>query len=679
MSNTISQTPDFFIPTAPVQSPQTQHLAPPSASTSSSLAKGIRRSFSRLFEKSRQGQLMNQLSQQEIEKAQKKFVSDYKSKNEKYQTTWAIWEESAKEYKNGPGQPTPTRLSNACATATLYMRNWAARNKPPESEQTQPLDLSWRSDQTDPQLRTLPERLPYGLKYFAARHHKLKDLESLKMPHSIITFDVSYNRVEKLPKLKDTRLKELNAAENKLTKIPSLPASLESLNVSGNRSLNVTPDFSACTELKTVNLSGSSIVDQPDFSNCTKLESLNLSRCSGIHALPDLSNCRSLREVDMTGVPVTEASHIFSLPEQCVLHLNVTNLSSAVREQLRMTVSAEGYRGPRILFSMAPPTALPVLPLGQEVTAWRQDKSRIPAAGSSKDKGEKFDWGREDSKENAREFSQFLGRLRETSDYVRTKTRSDITQRVCALLDQLSLPGNEEARRVCFAMAKDAVETCGDRVALAFLDTETYCANLKIEQAARKGTFKKNIAPLIDAAKGMYRLEKLRKLAEDKVGTLNYVDPIEVHLGYIVGISKNANSFKLPVNMTTMLYPACSNIDEQDLAVAMQSLRDDDKNSVNEEFVAFLAGWSPFDNYMQREHADLHSKMERQINAEVKAVQARLGEELNNLDDSAPDYTDRCRQLKHDFDNQPAIIRTKVKRDAIVDLLSSKRIHANLY
>jgi hypothetical protein len=71
--------------------------------------------------------------------------------------------------------------------------------------------------------------------------------------------------------------------------------------------------------------------------------------------------------------------------------------------------------------------------------------------------------------------------------------------------------------------------------------------------------------------------------------------------------------------------------------------------------------------------------MESKIRTEIESEQARLREELENLDDNAPDYDERCLELKRAFDSQPVIVGAKVKRNAIVNLLSSKRIHANLY
>lgn len=277
--------------------------------------------------------------------------------------------------------------------------------------------------------------------------------------------------------------------------------------------------------------------------------------------------------------------------------------------------------------------------------------------------------GLEEPEESPQPFSIFLGRLRETQDYRGAQTKSQFQQRVCSLIDQIQDPDQSDLRALCFSQAGEAISTCGDRVALAFLDMETASAIQRAEADVKAGAYDDNLAGLVALGRGMHRLQTLQTISREKVATLHFVDEIEVHLGYLVNLSQE---FALPVQMQSMLYPRCTCLSLTDIDAARQRLRSDENHN---ELVAFLSTWSPMDLFLKRHHAQVFAALSETVKARITEQKKVLQRQVDELDPTADEYEQRCAELIRQFNALDTTISARLKGDLIREKIDFSLLH----
>ena len=459
-------------------------------------------------------------------------------------------------------------------------------------------------------------------------------------------------------------------------------AKLEELNLSSCSALTVAPDLTQCSELKKLEFSEcSNLQSPPDLTQCEKLEVLYMQGCVALNEPPDVRWCPDLTEldigdcsslvtppllsahadlsnVDMYNTPLTSfPANLLQLPSDCNVHLSLGNLSEAVRRDFMAAIEAVAPdQRPRLQFDMvgASPT-LPVQPLHREAESWLPGSETV-WQGLSRDP-------------SADDFSAFLGRIRQTSEYRNERLRENVEGRVQALLRQLAKPDSLALRQLCFSQAGEAVTTCNDRIALTLLHLETACGVSKISAAAARGDYDQNPLVLLKQGAGMYHLQQLEDYARDKVATLRFVDEIEVHLGYLVALS---GEFSLPVQMSTMLYPACSSVHEPEIAAARAQLqRCALKASPDPELVRFLSSWEPLVTQLQRPAtAHLSRGHAQSVENEVAAEKSHLQEALGQLDSTTEDYARQVQGLQAQYNGIESTVATRRHSDAIVRLIA---------
>lgn len=438
-------------------------------------------------------------------------------------------------------------------------------------------------------------------------------------------------------------------------------SSLTSLDLTGCNSLTSPPDVSGCASLTSLKLLGcSALTNPPDVSRCSSLTSLNLMWCRALTSPPIMAHHPQLATLNMNDVPLTSLPEtILSLPQSCTISLTAYNLSEEVRNRLAAAMNIPGYTGPQISYDMSARRGIAAKPINEEVARWKKESARWKKeSGATGDAQSDALWKGLQGHDNAHSFAQFLVRLRETSDYKRARSQPNFQQRIGRLLAQLEQADNAALRELCFAQAAEAVETCGDRVALSLLHMETACATYQAEVKVRNGGYDNQLQDLVDLAKGMYRLQQLEEISRAKVKTLNFVDEIEVYLGYLVHFSKE---FNLPVQMETMLYPRCSQITEADVIAA--------RNTLTGHEETFLANWAPMDMMMKKLDADGFSAMTIKIKTSIEKAKGALYTQLAELDEKAEDYKQKADLLMADYNQISATIASREKRQFVAELL----------
>lgn len=425
---------------------------------------------------------------------------------------------------------------------------------------------------------------------------------------------------------------------------------LEVLELSQCEALTEPPEVTSSVHLRVLNMRECGALRQaPCVRNCTALEELCMADCTLLRSPPTLFHHPGLTSLDMSGVLLTSLpENLMELPAGASVELTLSGLSHRVRNLFIAVVESYAGNGPTIHYDYAAPAAAEPVPLAEAVAVWKgRAIDGAPACAAL--------WKRIEAEENAAVFSQFLGRLVETGDYNNPRLQGDFTQRVQGLIGQLEQ--DPKLRGTCFTIARGAVDTCGDRVALALLHMEIACMNRHAEQDVDSGRHDDDSAGLIKLAKGMFRLATLESLARQKVNSLQFVDEIEVYLGYIVRLSKE---FALPVQMETMLYPNCASISDGDLEHARLALAGRGEGG-EEGWRRFLENWHPMTVLLQRKDPEANG-IEQQRNAELARQKLVLQTAVAELD---PAVADRAAfdALQRRFAELEAGIRSVAQRD----------------
>ena len=99
------------------------------------------------------------------------------------------------------------------------------------------------------------------------------------------------------------------------------------IDLSGQRSLNDVTPLSKLSELREVNLQGTSVSDLTPLRNLNKLEVLDISH-TGVTSLDLLRFCSGLRELKLRGTHVNDISVLSSFPSLAALDLGATGVMS---------------------------------------------------------------------------------------------------------------------------------------------------------------------------------------------------------------------------------------------------------------------------------------------------------------------------------------------------------------
>lgn len=416
----------------------------------------------------------------------------------------------------------------------------------------------------------------------------------------------------------------------------------------------MSPNDQGFTNLNRVrlNLTGLGLTSLPSLPDT--IQQLDI-RNNRLASLPDRLPA-SLASLEASGNPLTTVPYsAMALPRESRVIISVNHMTFAVRNQLSQMAHAPNYNGPPIYFDMSTPffymgaqSNRPANSLANEINTWISEAPTIGDASNLENRVLP-------SGSDAASFSRFLGRLRETQEYRNPDTKAHFQQRVRALIDQVQQPDRENLRATCLAQASDALTSCGDRVALSFLDMETQACIDQAERNVQAGHYDDRPAELVKLGQGMFRCEQLQTIAREKVDTLNVVDPIEVHLGYLVQLSRE---FELPVQVNDMIYPRCTQLNEADLQSARQRLNNDPNH---QGLVGYLANFSPMDGYLRRARPEEYAAANSQIETRVATRKSEIQEQLATLEGDSAGYLETSNLLMKEFNSTKAQVSNEVK------------------
>jgi len=487
---------------------------------------------------------------------------------------------------------------------------------------------------------------------------------------------LSYLGLSSLPENLPVNVRCLNVRNNRLSSLPeNLPVNLHTLDVRNNQLSSLPENLSV--NLHTLDAGYNLLSRLPE----------NLS-----------ANMRVLNAIynPLSSLP----ENILTLPNTCIIFIDADHLSEAVRNRLTAAMNAPGYDNVHIDYNMGSRPNVQARALQKEVSVWAQEAGNITP----------IDWSAFQSTPHAGQFSQFLVRLRETGDYLKVDTKSNFQQRVGNLLHQLE--DDSEVRGTCFNLAHDAVDTCGDRVALRMLNMEAVCLDKRLETDIGAGKFDLNPQAVLDYCKAQYRQQTLSDVASAKIKTLNFCDEIEVTLGFLVAFSAE---FKFNAQMNTMLYAACSNIAPEDVFETRKKLTNrafteetkalygpffeqqgrqallDRWNALpvhqehasettenNRALQQFLANSPAMKLLVKRRYPAEASSLQKNIEQEIEKKQKSLHDQLDKLDSGNSQYRQQCQELQQQYSNVPEEVNAQMKQTLLQRFCSENDVRAHM-
>ena len=550
--------------------------------------------------------------------------------------------------------------------AVSRMKIWLDNNQTDE-----PLNLNGLG------LSSLPDNLPPTLHTLYVRSNQLSSLPD-NLPPTLHTLYARSNQLSSLPDNLPPTLHTLYASDNQLSSLPdNLPPTLHTLDASDNQ-LSSLPDNLPPT-LHTLYARSNQLSSLPDN-------------------LPPTLHTLDARDNQLSSLP----ENILALPNTCTIYIDASHLSDAVRNRLAAAMNAPGYDNVHIDYNMGGQRNVQARSLQEEVSGWSQE------AGSTAP----IDWSTFQSEHYATQFAQFLGRLRETSEYLNVNTKPNFQERVENLLRQLQ--NNPELRATCFNLAQDAVDTCGDRVALRLLNMETVCLDKRMETDINTGKFDNDPQPVLNYCKAQYRQQILADAASAKIKTLNFCDEIEVRLGFIVAFSRE---FKLTAQMDTLLYAACSNIAPEDIYEARKQLTNqaftndtkkfyrpffeklthgnpspiDRLNNLPDyrkpplemtqnthSFHEFLMNSPSINLLLKRRYTVEVSSLEKQIKQGITKKQEAIYSQLETLNPADTEYSKKSKKLQQQYDNLPNEVSAQMKQTMLMRFCSENNVNADI-
>jgi hypothetical protein len=261
-------------------------------------------------------------------------------------------------------------------------------------------------------------------------------------------------------------------------------------------------------------------------------------------------------------------------------------------------------------------------PIEEAVRAWLSHALSTSVASMAES------WAPFESETNAAAFSMFLDRLRETADAQNTNTQPFFHQRVNKILE--TIHNDNDLRGVCFHIAEEAMQHCGDRIALGLQNMELTIAS---HRARLLG-----ISDLVHVGKQFFRLNALHDIVTDRIASLNSreasEEELETYLLYQIELKKDLD---LPCLTENMLFRNQARVAKKDIQSAREAiLKQENGPEMLSFFVEQFPAWSehlsrayPAD--FERVNDLFEERMEKLTSRSEKMPENEYVEQANSL------------------------------------------------
>jgi hypothetical protein len=360
-----------------------------------------------------------------------------------------------------------------------------------------------------------------------------------------------------------TRLYLPNSTSKELPDIfddPCFVERLEFLDLSESSFSSLPSSIGELKALKYLDLFRSADISLPkELGDLESLETLDLCE-SSITSLPNsIGNLKSLRSLDLFKAPHLTAlpSGILNLPKSCSVNVKECNFPESITERLREISSTSDYKGP--LFSLSTVTQTPQiqnsLPIDESGGIFKNETLIANLYSLAKREHPPLENMPMDNKI----LNTWLSRLSWTSDYnVKGELQQNLINRILNCIEQ----ANSDPKFLNTFLSSIAVEgsTCGDGIVLSVVKLDIV---YQLENANLSDM--KSLAHLL--SRGVWSMNMLEEIAENKVHDSPLADDVEVYLGYPLMLKED---LELPIYIEKMAHFGDSSITSQDLKLAKE-------------------------------------------------------------------------------------------------------------
>ncbi|MFN7093895.1 MAG: leucine-rich repeat protein, partial [Burkholderiales bacterium] len=385
----------------------------------------------------------------------------------------------------------------------------------------------------------------------------LINLNRLELDNNLLT-ELQYGVFKSL-----TTLEYLYLSSNRLSTINhgvfNELANLRKLHLSDNQ-LNTIHEraFNGLTNLKELDLKHNQLTTLLDgtFNELINLSDLYLSN-NLLSSLPDrvFDELTQLKMVDLQ-------ENRFNIEA-------VDQIKSSLRRDSNIKIYISVYEGlplPTLhhlsfenRFESLPPETIPAIITRNIISAYRasslfetnltlMDNLRKVFKQANSPYHLQMDWNQF---EQPNIFNGFLNKINKMADTQKNPARKAIVYSNLTKII-IAMEQNPELREICFNLARESTQTCGDRVALGFIQMQIQAKLYKPNAS---------LSELFTQQKILCALDIIFNLARNKVNSSSgIIDEVEVYLTYV----KNLKDY-LQVEITDILYEALSDVTQDDI------------------------------------------------------------------------------------------------------------------
>ena len=153
-----------------------------------------------------------------------------------------------------------------------------------------------------------------------------------------------------------------------------------------------------------------------------------------------------------------------------------------------------------------------------------------------------------------------------------------------------------------------------------------------------------------------------------------------VHLGYL---TKLTEPYKLPVQISTMLYPACSGVTDADIAAVRKKCSNDDLSpeecAANDRaYLRALVKSDLMHGLLERWQPARMQAVDTETDRLVERKTTRLYGALEALDSTEPGYALKSRALKAEFDAAESDIKVRTMLPVLQSFLQAHGLEKGL-
>ncbi len=198
--------------------------------------------------------------------------------------------------------------------------------------------------------------------------------------------------------------------------------------------------------------------------------------------------------------------------------------------------------------------------------------------------------------DNLGDVLEFLSRLISTAEYKNLTARPLLAKRIIEAFSLMTK--DDEIKQRILDLIYEGLGSCDDRIISASEQIELAVLLHQIEHSSHTEKELKQLG------KSFLLLEMVNKKAKEHIGTLGWVDEIEVYLAFQIGL---ADRLKLPIKTRNMIFRTLAHVTDIQIAAAGTNV---ETECTDAKLNAFLETWSPWMKHQRSLLVPAYEKLE---------------------------------------------------------------------